>query len=1136
MAFSLVPDLDSNCESSIPEIMESVNEFALTGPLNSEDHERMKQLFKRSQCIFEWSDGPLVQAMKDGDLFLMDEISLADDSVLERLNSVLEPHRLLVLAEKAEMGENSVVEIYGSPGFDFLATMNPGGDYGKKELSPALRNRFTEIWAPPVTRQDDLIAIINSKLQSSDRSEQLLSLDISKKMLSFISWFSGRLQTPSDQILSLRDVLSWAHFISNASSLGIGDAFIHGGHLVIVDGIGVNPLFGVIGSVDEVLSLKSESDSKLKELIGLEITPTSCKVTSTGISFGIDPFFIPIGPQSVKDIKFSLGAPTTIQNCVRVLRALQLRKPVLLEGSPGVGKTSLIENLAAVSGNRLVRINLSEQTDLADLFGSDLPVEDDHSTNFKGPEFAWRDGPLLRAMKNGDWILFDELNLASQQVLEGLNSCLDHRGVVYIPELQREFQCSISTRIFAAQNPQSQGGGRKGLPKSFLNRFSQVFVTELSRDDMCFIVDALHPKINQELAHRMIEFVDTVNRRISSGDFGSSGGPWEFNLRDILRWCELVESVSTKGEDVSDASRFAVFLDMLFVQRMRSVEDRAMMKSLFAHIFGFHSTDNDMNREITLDSDYLRVGRAFLKRRSDSDYGRLPLQLLHNTSGILESLLFSVKMNWMTLLTGPSNVGKTSIIRLLASATGNKLQEFAMNEGVDTIELLGGFEQADLARSKEQAIQSFKDALEYLIRRLLAAQLSERTVGETCSLAESLERLDEDICDDDFQAEASSLLDRAKDLSVSYGVHDIKFSYIRSRLDHWINLKARGVNGSFEWVDGTLVKALENGNWVLIDNVNFCSPSVLDRLNPLLEPGGVLMVNERGLVNGEVKTIYPHPDFRLFLTMDPRNGEISRAMRNRAVELCMTQSDCLQIKDQLLRTGRLDVPRILNGFGLIGYALPTMLCEIHDQMKEWRPESSRCGLDDPDSSSEVDQYNLIRSSKLISERLQRGTPLAISVKQTMEDVYSIDHGCLNVDLENVADASASRLSSIRQSITSCLKVIDEFSGAMPQEHIYPCVWPFVSSSISRDSGLLSAYVSFSQMDSLFACNDVDQLTLKSTLKNTLKDVSESTKPLVKLLLEYRISSGIPLKFRGFAESALEIVSSWDTLDNISSTV
>lgn len=39
--------------------------------------------------LFEWVDGPLVKSMKDGGFFLVDEISLADDSVLERLNSLL---------------------------------------------------------------------------------------------------------------------------------------------------------------------------------------------------------------------------------------------------------------------------------------------------------------------------------------------------------------------------------------------------------------------------------------------------------------------------------------------------------------------------------------------------------------------------------------------------------------------------------------------------------------------------------------------------------------------------------------------------------------------------------------------------------------------------------------------------------------------------------------------------------------------------------------------------------------------------------------------------------------------------------------------------------------------------------------
>ena len=168
----------------------------------------------------------------------------------------------------------------------------------------------------------------------------------------------------------------------------------------------------------------------------------------------------------------------------------------MIEGPPGVGKTSLIENLAKISGRSLTRVNLSEQTDMMDLLGSEYPTvhakdgddEDDH----EDIQFRWCDGVLLRAIKEGHWFLIDEMNLAQQSVLEGLNAILDHRRTVYIPELNQEFKCHPDFFVFACQNPSqssSSVGGRKTLPKSFLNRFNKIYLEELTQDDYRCILE-----------------------------------------------------------------------------------------------------------------------------------------------------------------------------------------------------------------------------------------------------------------------------------------------------------------------------------------------------------------------------------------------------------------------------------------------------------------------------------------------------------------------------------------------------------------------------------------------------------------------------------------------------------------------
>ena len=89
---------------------------------------------------------------------------------------------------------------------------------------------------------------------------------------------------------------------------------------------------------------------------------------------------------------------------------------------------------------------------------------------------------------------------SGQSILEGLNAILDHRAEVFIPELGRTFRCHPKFRLFAAQNPLQEGGGRRGLPRSFLNRFTRVYVDAMQSSDLNFIAGAA-PTPSEKCAH-----------------------------------------------------------------------------------------------------------------------------------------------------------------------------------------------------------------------------------------------------------------------------------------------------------------------------------------------------------------------------------------------------------------------------------------------------------------------------------------------------------------------------------------------------------------------------------------------------------------------------------------------------------
>jgi midasin len=345
----------------------------------------------------------------------------------------------------------------------------------------------------------------------------------------------------------------------------------------------------------------------------------------------------------------------------------------------------------------LVRINLSEQTDISDLMGNDLPHTSETNTDLSShATFRWCDGVLLKAIKRGDWVLLDELNLASQSVLEGLNSCLDHRASVYIPELGKSFDCPPSFRIFAAQNPLAQGGGRKGLPKSFLNRFTKVYVEALTRNDLLNIVSDQFPSVPTTLVTNMVDTNCQVQHDIQTGLYGQHGSPWEFNLRDVFRWCRLL---TADGAEVTPACA-AKYANILYTQRLRTAQDRTLVKKQFNEYLGKAAIFNSPPR-LTVSQTRVVVGTAAIERNLDEfawsdiptqDSGPDTAQSLYSP---MEAVASCVRMNWPCLLVGPSSSGKNTILKTLADASNIQIETLAMSSSTDVTELIGCFEQTD---------------------------------------------------------------------------------------------------------------------------------------------------------------------------------------------------------------------------------------------------------------------------------------------------------------------------------------------------------------------------------------------------------------------------------------------------------
>jgi len=222
--------------------------------------------------------------------------------------------------------------------------------------------------------------------------------------------------------------------------------------------------------------------------------------------------------RTILDKKNFIVTPNSIERIRKISYYISRGVPVLLEGPSGTSKTFSTEFscLVAKTKRPLIRFNMSSDTVPADLLGK--MVGDKNSL----AGISSQEGHFLKAFKYGHPLLLDEINLASQAVLQCIEEALDSEVIsIEIPG----FPLTIIRKhpdfaLIATQNPNKGlfANKRQNLGKKFMSKFQVITFPEFTEDELNKIAIGLANNFKFKGDKKILEDLVKFHKKWASSD------------------------------------------------------------------------------------------------------------------------------------------------------------------------------------------------------------------------------------------------------------------------------------------------------------------------------------------------------------------------------------------------------------------------------------------------------------------------------------------------------------------------------------------------------------------------------------------------------------------------------------------